>query len=270
MPTKPNKSTQSTGSKTEKIRGNMKPGEIRPLVMAASKAFHLQKEYGNISDTTTFDDWRHEQCLQAVGKPGITACDHVHFRPLIAHFQTLSGDDAGAFASLMQTGPASDHAAPGDTHEERRILADNIGTALAAHMHLATTPEPMLLAEAVEVMAIFQPGLPWENSTGPAAFLKMMARRAAIEAKGKGPITVGYVVYLVRQKTRRPDLTLGHDWQAGLAERCTAKQLDQIRSTLVNRIAAVEGIGSSRDRNKSQRSTEAKVARDPKQITPRW
>ena len=223
MPTKPNKSTQSTGSKTEKIRGNMKPGEIRPLVMAASKAFHLQKEYGNISDTTTFDDWRHEQCLQAVGKPGITACDHVHFRPLIAHFQTLSGDDAGAFASLMQTGPASDHAAPGDTHEERRILADNIGSALAAH-----------------------------------------------EAKGKGPITVGYVVYLVRQKTRRPDLTLGHDWQAGLAERCTAKQLDQIRSTLVNRIAAVEGIGSSRDRNKSQHSTKAKVARDPKQITPRW
>lgn len=208
-------------------RGNMKPAEIKPLVIAARKAFDVQTEAGLVDDGETFDSWRHRQCMAAVGKPGITACLHDDFRPLLGHFQTLAGDDGSAFASLMKSGRPTDHAAPGDTHEARRNLAHQIAEALAAHAYLATADPASLDAD-------------------------QCARRAAIDAKGNS-VGVGYLVSIVRQKTRRPDLHLGTEWQAGLADRCTARQLTEIRSTIVNRIAATEGTGSTRNRNKSQR-----------------
>lgn len=193
-------------SKAKSKRGNMTPAEIKPLVFAARKAFDRQAEAGLLEDAESFDAWRHRQCMDAVGKPGITACNHGEFQPLIAHFQTLAGDDAAAFRSLMKTGKPTDHAAPGDTHEARRIIAHQIAQALADHL-----------------------------------------------ANG-GQIGVGYIIYITRQKTRRPDLQLGSDWQAGLAERCTAVQLAQIRNTVINRIAAAEGVGSASSRNNSQRA----------------
>lgn len=192
----------STGGK----RGNMKPAEIKPLVMAARKAWDRQSESGLVDDGETFDTWRRRQCMEVVGKSGITACHHDDFRPLLAHFQTLAGDDAAAFNNLMKSGKPTDNAAPGDTHEERRNFANQIADAIDRHA-----------------------------ATG-------------------GKIGVGYVVYLVRQKTRRPDLTLGSDWKSGLADRCTAHQLEQIRNTVINRINAAEGAGAAHTRNKSQRS----------------
>jgi hypothetical protein len=220
----------------QKPRGNMKPAEIKPLVIAARKAFDRQSEAGLLDNGETFDTWRHTQCMAAVGRPGITACYHEDFRPLLAHFQTLAGDDASAFRSLLKTGQPTDHAAPGDTHEARRILVHQIAEALAAHHSLATAD--------------------------PATLSSGLASRAeSIAAKGKGPITVGYVVFITRQKTRRPDLTLGRDWQAGLAEHCTVSQLTQIRDTVINRIAATEGVGSPSSRNKSQRASKSRTAR---------
>ncbi len=248
----------------------MKPAEITPLVMAARKAYDIQFNLGNLDPGDSFNAWRHRACMEAVNKPGLTACHHDDFKPLLAHFQILAGDDAGAYRNLTETGKPTSHAAQGDTHEARRQLAHLIGQILDAHIHLATTPVADLLAEYVQLFAATEPGVEWEDGAGPAAYRSLLDRRAAIEAKGKGPISVGYVVYIVRQKTRRPDLVLGNDWQAGLAERCTVYQLRQIRDTLVNRIAAVEGIGSARTRNKSQRSPKAKAARDPKQIETRW
>ena len=255
---------------TIQARGNMKPSEITPLVMAARKAYDIQLNLGNLDPGDSFNIWRHQACMDAVNKPGITACNHDDFKPLLAHFQCLAGDESGAFRNLIQTGKPTDNATPGDTHEARRHLAHIIGEILNAHIHLATAPVPTLLAEYVEVFAATEPGVEWEEGSGPAAFRILLDRRASIENKGKGPISVGYVVYIVRSKTRRPDLVLGKDWQAGLAEHCTVYQLRQIRDTLVNRIAAVEGVGSSITRNKSQRSPEAKSARDPKQIDTRW
>ena len=265
--TKPARAARTAPAKT---RGDMKPSEIKPLVMAARKAYDIQLRLGNLDPGETFNAWRHRACMDAVKQPGLTACNHDDFKPLLAHFQLLAGDDAGAFRSLTKTGKPTDHAAPGDTHEARRQLAHVIGETLKVHVHLATTPVDKLLAECVEIFSITQPGIPWELGNGPAAFRILLDRRTAIDAKGKGPISVGYVVYLVRQKTRRPDLVLGKDWQGGLAERCTAYQLRQIRDTLTNRIAAVEGVGSSTTRNKTQRSPKAKAARDPKQIQTRW
>ncbi len=210
-------------------RGNLKPAEIRPLVMAARKAFDLQKKWGNIDALVTFDTWRREQCLEAVSQPGITACSHEDYRPLLAHFQVLSGDDSAAFSSAMAGGKSSDYAASGDTREERRHTAHLIADLLAAHDFRATAP----VADLCESDSL---------------------RRLAIDAKGKAPIGVGYLIWLVRGKTQRPTLTLGADWLSGLAERCTANQLRQIFHTLTNRINSLEGIGSAKTRNKSQRS----------------
>lgn len=251
----------------KKVRGNMKPGEIKPLIMAARKAFDFQISLGNTDET--FDAWRHRECMEAVQRGGITECNHEDFRPLLSHFQALAGDDGAAFNNAMKTGKTRDNAAPGDTHEARRQLAFTIADRLNAHLHLAQTSAEQLLEEAKEALSIYEPGIPWKQSTGPSAFAKLMQRKAAIEAKDKGPITVGYVVYLVRQKTRRPDLTLGSDWRAGLAERCTVFQLQQILYTVTNRIAATEGL-EDRGRNKKQRTTKSKAKRSPKNIDLRW
>lgn len=271
MPAKPKPAPRKTASKTEvKKRGNLSPQEIRPLVMAASKAFKIQEKNGLTEPGETFDTWRHRQCMEAVGKPGITSCNHGDFRPLLAHFQTLAGDDAHAFKTHLRSGKPTDHAAPGDTFEARETVVASITEVLDTHMYLAAAKTTKLLAGAIAFHNHFHPDTPWKESQNRIEFRKVLARKAAIKAKGKGPLTVGYVVCLTRQKTRRPDLTLGKDWKAGLAERCTVNQLTQIRDTLVNRISALEGVGSSQDRNKSQRSKKAKADRDPKTITPRW
>ena len=178
------KNTASTpASSPKKERGNLKPTEIKPLVMAAKAAYDFQSDLGN-TEGQDFNTWRHEQCKAAVGKPGITACFHDHYRPLMAHFQILAGRDEKAFQNLTTTGQASKQ--EGDTHEARRILAHQI---LDAVDHSSEIHE-------------------------------------------------GYVVWLVRQKTRRPDLHLGKDLRASLPDRCTTAQLTQIRDTVINRITA--------------------------------
>lgn len=188
-----------------KPSGNLKPTEIRPLVMAARAAFDIQEEAGLLAPEETFDSWRRSQCLACVGKPGLTACHHADFQPLMAHFKTLSGNISDAFSAHLKTGRQTSASAADDTLEARRILAHQIASAVRAHT-----------------------------------------------AAG-GKVGVGYLVAIVRAKTRRPALTIGSDWEAGLADRCTVSQLSAIRNTIINRISAADGVGQSRDRNKSQR-----------------
>ena len=47
-----------------------------------------------------FDTWRREQCMQAVERPGLTACRNEDYLPLQAHFLRLLGRrDAAAIAA---------------------------------------------------------------------------------------------------------------------------------------------------------------------------
>jgi hypothetical protein len=173
-------------------RGNMTPAEIRPLIMAAREAYAYQDALGNIA--ADFDTWRHSQVIEAVGRSGLTACDHQHFQPLLGHFQALAGRDDQAFQAFVEP------------DEERKHLAHQIVAAVEDH-----------------------------------------------QAAG-GDIGLGYVVHLARQATRRPRLSLGRDLRRSLAERCDARQLTRIRNTVTNRIAAKDGRGDTRSRNKSQRN----------------
>lgn len=233
-------------------RGNMKPAEIKPLLFHARNAYDVQLAAGLIEPGETFDKWRHAQCLVTVGKPGLTACNHEDFRPLRAHFLTLAGRDADAFRDYLSSGKPTDHAAPGDTFEARRQLAHSIAETLAAHAHLAESTIDQLVAESVQEWDISNPGQPYPGPD-PEWIAGIRARQAAIAAHGKGPITVGYLISIARHKSRRPDLTLGRDWQAGLVDRCTLRQLTELRTTLVNRINAMEGLGSHTTRNKAQK-----------------
>lgn len=262
--------TAKPAAAPKKDRGNLKPTEIKPLVMAARAAYDFQADLGN-TNGQDFNAWRHEQCMAAVGKPGITACSHDHYRPLMAHFQILAGRDEKAFQNLTTTGQASK--LPGDTHEARRQLAHLILEKLSDHITLADKPWPEYLAEwqATEAAA-WAFHFPEEPFPGvdPVEARRAYLRREEIANSG-GPIREGYLVYLIRQKTRRPDLQLGKDLPAALAERCTVTQLTQIRDTLVNRIAAKEDTGDRHERNKSQSSSRAKAARSPKKLDlPRW
>jgi len=235
-PTKTSVAKSASGSRKQtRFPGKMGKNEIQPLIMAAREAFAYQESLGNIDSGVTFDTWRRDQVMAAVGREGLSKCHHDDYRPLMGHFQVLAGRDAEAFQSFVTTGNAS--RAAHDTHETRRKLAHAILEVLSQHIWLADV-------SAVDLAT---------STNDTRSYNLLQRRRACIRAHKDGAIREGYVVWLVRQKTCRPGLTLGSDLQAGLADRCTVDQLTQIRDTLINRIAAREGR-EDRGRNKGQKS----------------
>lgn len=149
--------------------GSLSRGETTNLVMAAQEAFNYQLVLKRVEPGTTFDAWRRDQVMDAVGLPGISKIGRSHFRTVKAHFLTLSGRDDEAFALLQKTGQKRDHGNPTDTHESAEALVAKIREALADH---ATVP-----AEALQ--------------------------------KGKTHITAGWLVAAARQRTGKPTLTMG-------------------------------------------------------------
>lgn len=227
---------KTTRKPAAKQRGNISPGEIQPLIMAAREAFDIQ------DPGCTFDEWRSEQVMDAVNRPGITACDHVHFCDLMAHFKIAAGKEDEALRWLLRGGKNSE-----------RQLAWSIANTLTEHLALAQS-------SVADVTA----------ATSSRRLKRLLAARESILDHAEGPITFDYLVSIVRDKTRRPDLTLSADLAASLADRCTAGQLAQIRFTLINRIAEREGRGLASHRNRSQNSDAAKARRSPKTIAPRF
>ncbi len=248
------KAAKKTAKKKAYRPGYMCRKETQPLILAALEAYNYQHALGNVDAGQSFDAWRRDQVMKTVNRKGLSDCLHDHFKPLMGHFKTLAGRDVEALESFLATGPASDTAADGDDHERRRQLAHVILEILAEHVRLADI-SAQDLAEQTEDTKVYQ---------------VLQARRAAIRSHPRGAYREGYVVHLAKQKTSRPDLSLGRDLKAGLAERCTVDQLTQLRDTLVNRIAVREDRPESKEgRNRKRRTSEEKARLSPDELAPR-
>lgn len=229
--TAPRKSTAKA-----KIRGNITNAEIQRLIMVALEAYRLQ------DPGISFDEWRSEQVMEAVNRDGLTACDSGHFCDLMGHFFAAAGNEQQAMYWFMRAGKNAE-----------RQTAFRIVELLRSHQALSKATEADLA-----------------TSTPPRSLKRRLEARANLLDHPEGPLTVAYLLTIVRDKTRRPTLEFGPDLKAFLAERCTVSQLIQIRFTLVNRIAEREGRGNTSDRNQSQNSEPAKAARAPGNIDLRW
>lgn len=224
----------SNPSKSE--RGNMCPANIQRLIMAALEAHQFA------DPDLSFDEFRAEQVMAAVNKPGLTACDEIHYCDLMGHFKTLAGKEEEALRWFLRSGKNS-----------ARQLAWGIVERLSAHMILATASEAEIIA-----------------ATPPRRLKRVMERRAALLDHPEGWLDFSDLLTIARGLTKRPDLTFGQDIKASLADRCTPEHLVWIRNTIVNRISEREGVGHTFDRNKSQKSDEAKARRSPHTFDPRF
>jgi hypothetical protein len=73
----------------------------RDLVILARNTFDKLRHAGGIPESVKFNDWRHQQCLMAVERPGLTACRQEDYLPMQAHFLGLIGaDQLAAMAKL--------------------------------------------------------------------------------------------------------------------------------------------------------------------------
>lgn len=271
MSAKPEATTRRTAAKKaakktpRKVpKGYMKKEETVPLAIAARAALDFQIHLGNEEEGTDFKKWRHAQVMKVAGRKGLTDCLHEHYRPLMGHFLTLQGLDEKAIELFFKTGKVKAHGLDGDTFEEREKYAFEIRRRIEEHIHLADT-------EWTALLPIFD-----KEGRDDTWVISAMNRKLKIwEADPEnpkdqpGPVRQGYVVWLVRCKTRRKDLNLGPDIWKGLAERCSIKQIKEILSTVVNRINAKEGVGDRRFRNRKQRSKSEKARRSVKTLAPR-
>ncbi|BCU76025.1 hypothetical protein [Luteolibacter sp. LG18] len=228
---------KKAAKKAPKRQGNLKPQTRQKIAITARQAFDLQKHVGNIEDGVTFEQWRHAEVMAAVKRPGISACDGLHFRDLMVHFLVLAGREEEALPYGLKTGKVRDHGDVQDTHEEREKWLAIIATDLRLHAELAAEPvEPQSPAYAAS----------WHS----------------IKANG-GPIQEGYVVFVAAQKFGIQKCRFER-----LKELLTAPQLEQLHHTIRNRITAREGKGSPENRNKSQRRKPVQPA-DPGDLAPR-
>jgi hypothetical protein len=211
------KAASSPGKSGGSGRGSLTPAEMRPLILAAMEAYRCQ------DPEIAFNDWRHEQVMEAVGLPGFSACHSAHFCDLMGHFKTLAGrEDQAVYWYSRAKGNSA------------RQLAWAIMNRLAKHQWLAT-------ASAEDLARL----------TTPRRIPALRARQSALIDHPEGPIGPDYLRKIIRDSLGRPALLI--DDLAAYLTRLEVANLVQIRNTLVNRISEREGVGFTADRNKSQR-----------------
>jgi hypothetical protein len=247
------KPAKKAAKPSQQRRGNLHPQrEILPLVMAARAAYDIQIETGNIDASTGFDEWRREQVMQAVGKPGLTALLHQDWRPVMAHFQMLAGKDDAAFQLHMRSGRRSDKGDPRNTHENSDTVFQGIKQALATHAYLARTPVAKIIADKRNAL----------QGPVPSDWIERIKCRAVSialhQAAEKEIIGEAYTLIVARRKFHTQAATF-----EALRERLNHSQLAGLRITIVNRIAAREGIGSTETRNVGQKQAAARRRADP-------
>jgi hypothetical protein len=149
--------------------GRLTREETTNLILQATEAFHYQTVLGNIEPGTKFDDWRRDQVIARVGKPGISKIVRDDWKNVKALFLELSGREEEAFKLLLKTGPKNDRPQEAsDTWESSETYAHLIRQALADH---ATFPAERLVG-------------------------------------GEGHIYPGWILTAARQRTGKPTLTM--------------------------------------------------------------
>ena len=229
------KQARKTAAKPEKPHGTISKAQITAVICEALQA-HAYQQPG-----IGFDEFRREEVMAAVGRPGLSACDDEHFCELMGHFCTGSGKDDEALKWYLKASKNTEFK-----------TAWSIADILTKHIALAHSTVEALTA-----------------ATPPRKLNTILAAREAILDHPEGPLNWGDLLTIVRGKTRRPTLTLDADLAKSLAERCDKVQLAQIRFTLVNRRNEREGRGNTSDRNKSQNSYEAKRRRSRHELDDR-
>jgi hypothetical protein len=58
--------------------------------------------YEEVGPDQTFDDWRHDQVRQEVGKGGLTECCNADYNPLKARFLAISGNVVGSMKATIK------------------------------------------------------------------------------------------------------------------------------------------------------------------------
>jgi hypothetical protein len=98
----------------------------RTIAVLARKAYDAWPERegfelinSELSKTACFESWRHVEQGKACGVQSLRACTQAHYGRILAHFQTLAGNAAGATQTLAR-----------DADNDRRIARFKLDQAL--------------------------------------------------------------------------------------------------------------------------------------------
>lgn len=122
--------------------GTLSSAEVIPLAIQAKDAFRYQTAKGNVEPGMTEKEWRREQVYNLTGRDGTSQLDDEHWKPVMAHFLQLAGEEEKAFELLNKTGVKGYRpTGPDDTYESSEKVVFRIKEALAKHA-LATVSHP--------------------------------------------------------------------------------------------------------------------------------
>ena len=114
--------------------------ETQNLLLQAKDAFDYQTKLRRVEPGENFNDWRRDQVMDRVGKPGISKIARGDWKNVKALFLELSGREDEAFKLLIQTGVKSYRPVDGnDTWETCEQYAAIVTTCLAEHLAVAVT-----------------------------------------------------------------------------------------------------------------------------------
>ena len=187
--------------------------QLRCLAIEAGKTYQMLAAL-DLADDLKADAWRHAQVLSLTGRAGLSQCQNSHYLKLLRHFKKLRGEQpTGPALSGPQSGEG------GDTLERREQVVSLLAMELGSHARRVEIP-----MSAVEE--------------------KLSAHAMT---KG-GVIRESYLLALARGKN--PGATLTDN---NCLITLPVSRLEQLHSTLRNRIAAREGRGTTKGRNKGQK-----------------
>ena len=187
--------------------------QIKSLVTEASRTHAGLRKMGLVTDS--FDDWRHAQVWACVRREGLTDCWNSHFAKLLNHFLVLRGEPPRGGAAKWRRQSREG----GDTLERREQLLRQLAHEMGQHARIVENPQ-----------------------TDAEVKLAAMA-----STKG-GVINEAYLVAIA--KAKNPGQSIA---DVGDLIKLPASRLEHLLYTLRNRIAAREGRGETKKRNRSQR-----------------